>query len=83
MRPFSEFDAALPADLVRQAGADRLRSLATWAYLLLRPGMEFVRQRSNFILGWQAAAAAQGRRWLRGPRPERSAAAASRRWPRG
>ena len=58
MRPFSEFDAALPADLVRQAGADRLRSLATWAYLLLRPGMEFVRQRSNFILGWQAAAAA-------------------------
>ena len=60
MRPFSEFDAALPADLVRQAGADRLRSLATWAYLLLRPGMEFVRQRSNFILGWQAAAAAAG-----------------------
>ena len=58
MRPFSEFDAALPADLVQQAGADRLRSLATWAYLLLRPGMEFVRQRSNFILGWQAAAAA-------------------------
>ena len=29
-----------------------------WGYLLLRPGMEFVRQRSNFILGWQAAAAA-------------------------
>ena len=60
MRPFSEFDAALPTDLVRQAGADRLRSLAIWAYLLLRPGMEFVRQRSNFILGWQAAAAAAG-----------------------
>lgn len=36
MRPFSEFDAALPADLVQQAGADRFRSLATWAYLLLR-----------------------------------------------
>src|SRR5690348_13183669 len=60
MRPFSEFDAALPSDLVRQAGADRFRSLATWAYLLLRPGMEFVRQRSNFILGWQAVAAAAG-----------------------
>lgn len=58
MRSFSQFDAALPADLVRKAGADRLRSLATWAYLLLRPGMEFVRQRSNFILGWQAAVTA-------------------------
>jgi hypothetical protein len=38
MRSFSVFDAALPADLVRQAGADRLRSLAIWAYQLLRPG---------------------------------------------
>jgi len=82
MRPFSQFDAALPADLVGQAWADRLRSLAIWAYLLLRPGMEFVRQRSNFILGWRAAAAA-GRRWRRGPWPGRSAAAASRRWARG
>jgi len=51
MRAFSEFDAALPTDQIRQADADRLRSLATWAYLLLRPGMEFVRQRSNFIAG--------------------------------
>ena len=58
MRPFSEFDAALPADQMSRAAADRIRSAATWAYLLLRPGMEFVRQRSNFILGWQAAAAA-------------------------
>ena len=33
MRPFSEFDAALPADLVRRAATGRLRSLATWAYL--------------------------------------------------
>lgn len=58
MRGFSEFDAALPAAEVRAAEVARLRSTATWGYLLLRPGMEFVRQRANFILGWQAAAAA-------------------------
>ena len=56
MRSFSEFDAALGADDLARAEEARLRSLATWGYLLLRPGMEFVRQRSNFILGWQAAA---------------------------
>ena len=60
MRSFSTFDAHLDDAAVRQAEIARLRSLATWAYLLLRPGMEFVRQRSNFILGWQAAAAADG-----------------------
>lgn len=57
MRSFSEFDASLPAEQIDKANADTLRSLAMWGYLLLRPGMEFVRQRSNFILGWQAAAA--------------------------
>jgi hypothetical protein len=57
MRSFSTFDSALGADDVQRAEEARLRSLATWGYLLLRPGMEFVRQRSNFILGWQAAAA--------------------------
>jgi hypothetical protein len=56
MRSFSEFDAALGADDLQRAEEARLRSLAIWGYLLLRPGMEFVRQRSNFILGWQAAA---------------------------
>ena len=68
MRPFSEFDAALPADLVRQAGADRLRSLASWAYLLLRPAW------SSSGSGRTSSSAGrrpppQGRRWLRGPRP--------------
>lgn len=58
MRPFSQFNATLPSDAVRAAEVARMRSLATWGYLLLRPGMEFVRQRSNFILGWQAAAQA-------------------------
>jgi hypothetical protein len=57
MRSFSSFDAHLTADDVDAADAAHIESLAMWAYLLLRPGLEFVRQRSNFILGWQAAAA--------------------------
>ena len=58
MRSFSAFRNDLRASELAAAEVVRLRSLACWAYLLLRPGMEFVRQRSNFILGWQAAAAA-------------------------
>ena len=58
MRSFSAFRSDLPLAEVTAAEAARLRSTAAWAYLVLRPGMEFVRQRSNFILGWQAAAAA-------------------------
>ncbi|MGZ5404913.1 MAG: DUF1214 domain-containing protein [Nocardioides sp.] len=60
MRSFSTFRNDLPSEDLQAAEAARLRSLATWSYLLLRPGMEFVRQRSNFVLGWQAAAAAAG-----------------------
>jgi hypothetical protein len=56
MRSFSTFRTDLGGADIARAEAARLRSLATWAYLLVRPGMEFVRQRSNFILGWQAAA---------------------------
>lgn len=57
MRAFPEFNSAASATTVQAGEQARLQSAATWAYLLLRPGMEFVRQRSNFILGWQAAAA--------------------------
>ena len=57
MRSFSRFDAHLSAVDVDTADAAHVESLAMWAYLLLRPGMEFVRQRSNFILGWKTAAA--------------------------
>ena len=60
MRPFSEFHTDLDAAGIEAAHAAQARSLALWGYLLLRPGMEFVRQRSNFILGWQAAAEASG-----------------------
>lgn len=57
MRSFSMFNSHLSTQDCERARENEVRSLATWAYLLLRPGMEFVRQRSNFILGWQAAAA--------------------------
>ena len=58
MRRFAEFDAQAGAATVQRAEVARVRSLATWAYLWLVPGMCFVRQRSNFIQGWRAAAAA-------------------------
>ena len=58
MRRFAEFDAQAGAARVQRAEVARVRSLATWAYLWLVPGMCFVRQRSNFIQGWRAAAAA-------------------------
>lgn len=60
MRPFSEFNTDLATSGIEAARAAEARSLALWGYLLLRPGMEFIRQRSNFILGWQAAAEASG-----------------------
>lgn len=60
MRPFSEFTTDLDAHGIEASRAAEARSLALWGYLLLRPGMEFVRQRSNFILGWQQAAQASG-----------------------
>jgi hypothetical protein len=80
MRSFSEFDAALGADDLRRAEEARLRSLATWGYLLLRPGMEFVRQRSNFILGGGLPLAERSRRVHQ---RVQSGALAFRRWVRG
>jgi hypothetical protein len=58
MRRFAEFDAQAGDATVQRAEVARVRSLATWAYLWLVPGFCFVRQRSNFIQGWRAAAAA-------------------------
>lgn len=58
MRPFSEFRLDVDPRTASIAEQSRMTSLATWGYLLHRPGMEFVRQRSNFILGWRAAAQA-------------------------
>lgn len=55
MRSFSEFRVDLSLAELAQAQTADTRTRATWAYLLLRPGMEFVRQRSNFILSWKAA----------------------------
>ena len=58
MRPFVSFDAAAPAWRVQDGRAARLRTDATVAFLALAPAFAFIRQRSNFILGWEAAAAA-------------------------
>ncbi len=58
MRPFASFDASAPADRVRQGAAARLRTDATVLWLALAPAFAFLRQRSNFIQGWEAAEAA-------------------------
>lgn len=55
---YSAFDASAPPDRVRAGEAARLRMAAALTWLALTPGFAFVRQRSNFILGWRAAAAA-------------------------
>jgi len=58
LAPIGSFRADLPLDDIRRADAVRIRSLATWAAIKLTPGFLFLRQRSEFIQGWQAAAAA-------------------------
>ncbi|MGB8382381.1 MAG: hypothetical protein WCG47_14265, partial [Dermatophilaceae bacterium] len=59
-RPFMSFDAAAPPERVREGRAALLRTAATLTWLAMSPGFAFVRQRSNFIQGWEAAAAAGG-----------------------
>jgi hypothetical protein len=51
MRRFAEWDTQTDASTVARAEVARVRSLGTWAYLWLAPGLCFVRQRSNFIQG--------------------------------
>lgn len=58
MRPFVTFDADAPDWRVRDGQAARLRADAALMFLALVPGIAFARQRSNFILGWRAAAQA-------------------------
>lgn len=58
MRPFVSFDADASDDRVAQGRAARLRTDAALLWLALAAGFAFVRQRSNFIQGWEAAAAA-------------------------
>ena len=52
------FRADLTAADIHRANALRITSLATWAAIKLMPGFLFLRQRSEFIEGWEAAAAA-------------------------
>jgi hypothetical protein len=58
MRPFVTFDAEAPAWRVHDGAAARLGRDAAVLWLALMPGFAFLRQRSSFILGWEAAAAA-------------------------
>jgi hypothetical protein len=60
VRPFVSFDADAPAARVQEGRAARLRTDAYLAFQALAPAFAFIRQRSNFILGWEAAAAAGG-----------------------
>ena len=54
--PFGTFHATLAPDEIADARSLQLRTLATWAYIHLLPGFLFVRQRSEFIQGWEMAA---------------------------
>lgn len=58
LAPFGTFRADLPLEETALADAVRLRTLACWAYIYLMPGFLFVRQRSEFIQGWELAAKA-------------------------
>jgi hypothetical protein len=54
---FTSFDGQLSAERVAAGETVRVRSLATWAYIYFIPAFSFLRQRSEFIGGWKAAAA--------------------------
>ena len=58
LAPFGTFRATLAPDEIADARSLRLRTLSTWAYIHLLPGFLFVRQRSEFIQGWELAATA-------------------------
>ena len=59
--PIGAFTATLSPAEAAAARALQLRSLAAWAYIHLLPGFLFLRQRSEFIQGWELAAAAAGK----------------------
>lgn len=58
LAPFGTFRSDLPPEEIAQADTVRLRTLACWAYIYLMPAFLFVRQRSEFIQGWELAAKA-------------------------
>jgi hypothetical protein len=58
VRPVASYRDRVPAEDARRAEALRVRSLACWAHLRLLPAFLFLRQRSEFVQGWEAAAAA-------------------------
>ena len=58
--PIGGFRLGLPPAEIAHADALRVRSLATWACIALMPGFAFLRQRSEFVQGFEAAARAGG-----------------------
>lgn len=50
----------LPSGEIARGDALRIRTLATWACIKLMPGFLFLRQRSEFIQGWELATQAGG-----------------------
>jgi hypothetical protein len=54
--PFGTFHATLTPAEIAEGRSLQLRTLATWAFIYLLPGFLFVRQRSEFIQGWEMAA---------------------------
>ena len=60
LRPIGTFNATLDREEIEEGRALRVRTLAAWAFIYLLPGFLFVRQRSEFIQGWEMAANAGG-----------------------
>lgn len=58
--PIGGFRLDLSSSETAQGDALRIRTLATWACIKLMPGFLFLRQRSEFIQGWELAASARG-----------------------
>ena len=58
--PIGGFRLGLPPTEIAHGDALRVRSLATWACIALMPGFAFLRQRSEFVQGFEAAARAGG-----------------------
>ncbi len=51
--PISSFRADLSDEEIARSEYTRVRSLATWAAIKLLPAFFFIRQRSEFIEGWE------------------------------
>ena len=58
--PIGGFRLDLPPKDIARGDVLRIRTLATWACITLMPGFAFLRQRSEFVQGFEAAARSGG-----------------------